>query len=87
MWDKSQLKIDLKTATYSNSIGAALLSTTWVDPEFDPKEKAFYYVRVLEILTPRWTVFDEVRFGIKMDYDVTRIPQERVYTSPIWYTP
>ena len=79
--------VDLKTATYSNSIGAVHLSTTWRDPKFDPTEKAFYYVRVLEIPTPRWTAFDEVRFGIKMDEEVTRILQERAYTSPIWYTP
>jgi hypothetical protein len=79
--------VDLKTATYSNSIGSALLSTTWKDPKFDPKEKAFYYVRVLEIPTPRWPAYDEVRFGIKMDKEVTRIIQERAYTSPIWYTP
>jgi hypothetical protein len=79
--------VDLETATYSNSIGAVQLGTMWQDPDFDPTEKAFYYVRVLEIPTPRWTVFDEVRFGIKMDEEVTRILQERAYTSPIWYTP
>ena len=79
--------VDLETATYSNSIGVAQLSATWRDPSFDPTEKAFYYVRVLEIPTPRWTVFDEVRFSIKMDEEVTRILQERAYTSPIWYTP
>ena len=54
---------------------------------FDPTERAFYYARVIEIPTPRWTVFDEVRFGIKMDKEVTRNLQERAYTSPIWYTP
>jgi hypothetical protein len=79
--------VDLKTATYANSIGAVQLSTTWTDPNFDPTEKAFYYVRVLEIPTPRWTVFDEVRFGIKMAKEVSRILQERAYSSPIWYTP
>ena len=79
--------VDLETATYSNSIGSAFLSTTWEDLKFDPKEKAFYYVRVLEIPTPRWPAYDEVRFGIKMDNEVTRILQERAYTSPIWYTP
>ena len=79
--------VDLKTATYSNSIGAVQLSTPWRDPNFDATEKAFYYVRVLEIPTPRWTAFDEVRFGIRMGEEVTRILQERAYTSPIWYTP
>ena len=68
-------------------IGAVKLSATWRDPKFDPTEKAFYYVRVLEIPTPRWTAFDEVKFGIKMDEEVTRILQERAYSSPIWYTP
>ena len=79
--------VDLETATYSNSIGAVQLSATRRDPDFDATEKAFYYVRVLEIPTPRWTVFDEVRFGFKMDDDVRRILQERAYSSPIWYTP
>lgn len=79
--------VDLKTATYTNSIGTAQLSTTWTDPEFNPTESAFYYVRVIEIPTPRWTAFDEVRFGITMDPEVTRVLQERAYTSPIWYTP
>jgi hypothetical protein len=79
--------VDLETATYSNSIGAVQLSAVWQDPDFDPNERAFYYLRVLEIPTPRWTAFDEVRFGIKMDEEVTRILQERAYTSPIWHSP
>jgi hypothetical protein len=79
--------VDLKTATYANTIGTARLGTTWKDPKFDPAERAFYYARVLEIPTPRWPVFDEVRFGFKMDKKVKRILQERAYTSPIWYTP
>ena len=74
-------------ATYTNSIGAPFLSTVWSDPDFDANERAFYYVRVLEIPTPRWTAFDEVRFGVRMDDTVTRVLQERAYTSPIWYTP
>jgi hypothetical protein len=79
--------VDLETATYSNTIGGALLATTWADPDFDPSQRAFYYVRVLEIPTPRWTAYDEVRFGIEMDEEVTRVLQERAYTSPIWFTP
>jgi hypothetical protein len=79
--------VNLENATYANTIGAVSLKTVWTDPDFDLKERAFYYVRVLEIPTPRWTAFDEVRFGIKMDKEVTRILQERAYTSPIWYTP
>ena len=79
--------VDLKTATYTNTIGSVQLSTTWKDPNFTPSERAFYYARVIEIPTPRWPAFDEVRFGIKMDKNVKRILQERAYTSPIWYTP
>lgn len=79
--------VDLKTATYTNTIGDAQLSAGWTDPDFDPKVQSFYYTRVLEIPTPRWTAFDEVRFGIKMAPEVVRVLQERAYTSPIWYTP
>jgi hypothetical protein len=79
--------VDLDTATYTNTIGTVSLTVTWRDADFDPRERAFYYARVLEIPTPRWTAFDEVRFGIRMDDEVTRILQERAYTSPIWYTP
>ncbi|TFU03552.1 DUF3604 domain-containing protein [Polymorphobacter arshaanensis] len=79
--------VDLKTATYANSIGAAELVARWTDPAFDPKLKAFYYVRVLEIPTPRWTAYDVVRFKAKMSPEVTMIQQERALTSPIWYDP
>jgi len=79
--------VDLETATYTNSIGDAFLAATWVDPDFDPSLLSFYYTRVIEIPTPRWPVYDEVRFGIQMDPEVTRVLQERGYTSPIWYTP
>jgi len=79
--------VDLATATYTNAIGDALLAAWWVDPDFDPSVLSFYYTRVIEIPTPRWPAFDEVRFNIKMDPEVTRVLQERAYTSPIWYTP
>jgi hypothetical protein len=79
--------VDLSTATYTNTIGDAQLTASWTDPDFDPSAKSFYYTRVIEIPTPRWTAFDEVRFGIKMAPEVTRVLQERAYTSPIWYTP
>lgn len=79
--------IELETASYTNTIGAAKLSSVWMDPDFNPASKSFYYVRVLEIPTPRWTAFDEARFGIRMDESVRRTLQERAYTSPIWYTP
>ena len=79
--------VDLTTATYTNSIGAPELTTVWKDPEFDPALRAVYYVRVLEIPTPRWTAYDAVRYKVKMPKKVRMITQERAYTSPIWYTP
>ncbi len=79
--------VDLKTATYANSIGATELVTRWSDPDFDPKLKAVYYLRVLEIPTPRWTAYDAVRYNITMPEKVAMIQQERAFTSPIWYTP
>jgi len=79
--------VDLKTASYTNAIGDAQLLAGWTDPEFDHKQMAFYYARVIEIPTPRWVAYDEVRFNIKMGKEVTRVIQERAYTSPIWYTP
>ncbi len=79
--------VDLKTATYVNSIGATELVTSWSDPEFDAKLKAVYYVRVLEIPTPRWTAYDAVRFKVSMPKRVAMMQQERAFTSPIWYTP
>ena len=79
--------VDVKNATWTNSIGASELITVWKDPDFDRKQKAFYYARVIEIPTPRWTAYDAKRFGEKMDKQVPMIIQERAYTSPIWYTP
>ena len=79
--------VDLKTATYTNSIGATELVTRWSDPDFDPKLKAVYYLRVLEIPTPRWTAYDAVRYNITMPENVAMIHQERAFTSPIWYAP
>ena len=79
--------VDVADASYTNTIGSPLLSSFWVDPDFDPKEQAFYYVRVIEIPTPRWTAYDAKRFGIKMPEGTKMIVQDRAYTSPIWYTP
>jgi hypothetical protein len=79
--------VDVKTATYKNDIGAAELTALWTDPEFDPKARAVYYVRVLEIPTPRWTAYDQVRFKETMDPKVPQVHQERAFTSPIWYSP
>ena len=79
--------VDLTTATYTNTIGDAQLTVGWIDPDFDPNVQSFYYARVLEIPTPRWTAFDVVRLGAEMDSEVPMVLQERAYTSPIWYTP
>ena len=74
-------------ATYTNSIGAAELATVWMDPDFDPALRALYYVRVIEIPTPRWSTFDAVRAGVELPAGVPVAIQERAWTSPIWYTP
>ena len=74
-------------ATWTNTIGAGEMITVWKDPDFDPALRAFYYVRVIEIPTPRWTAYDAKYFGIKMPAEVTMTTTERAYTSPIWYTP
>jgi hypothetical protein len=79
--------VDVAQATYSNSIGAPVLTAAWKDPNFNPSERAYYYGRVLEIPTPRWTTFDAVRFGKKPPADYPTTVAQRAYTSPIWYTP
>jgi hypothetical protein len=79
--------VDIATATYSNSIGAPALSGYWQDPDFDPSEDAFYYVRVIEIPTPRWTTHDAAFYGIPLPESAPPTDQDRAYTSPIWYTP
>jgi hypothetical protein len=79
--------VNIAEATWSNTIGATQLSTVWRDPDFDNSEQAFYYVRVLEIPTPRWTCYDAKRFGVTMGKEVPMTTQERAYTSPIWYIP
>jgi hypothetical protein len=79
--------VDVANATWTNSIGAPELITVWKDPDFDPKLRAFYYARVIEIPTPRWTAYDAKRFGIKPSTGTLMKLQERAYTSPIWYTP
>ena len=79
--------VDVANATWSNTIGAPELIAVWEDPDFDASQPAVYYARVLEIPTPRWTAYEQVRFGITMPDEVPMITQERAYTSPIWYTP
>jgi hypothetical protein len=79
--------VNMETATVDNSIGDPELSTVWTDPDFNAALPAFYYVRVLEIPTPRWTLYDAVKYKLKLGKEVPMILQERAYTSPIWYTP
>jgi hypothetical protein len=79
--------VDVSQATWTNTIGDPELIAVWKDPDFDPSFKAFYYARIIEIPTPRWTAYEAKRFGIAMPKEVPMIVQERGYTSPIWYTP
>lgn len=79
--------VDIKNATWTNTIGDPELITVWADPDFDPAQPAVYYARVIEIPTPRWTAYEAKYFGIKAPAESPMITQERAYTSPIWYTP
>lgn len=79
--------VDTSGVTYSNKVGAPELTKVWFDPDFDPQQRAFYYVRVLEIPTPRWVSYDGKRFGVKVPEAAKTVHQERAYSSPIWYTP
>jgi hypothetical protein len=79
--------VDVARATWTNTIGANELIAVWTDPEFDPAQSAFYYGRVIEIPTPRWTAYDAARFGIDPLPETRMTIAERAYTSPIWYTP
>ena len=79
--------VNVAEATFRNTIGDPVLNAWWKDPSFNASERAFYYVRVIEIPTPRWTAFDAKFYGIKMSAEVPMTLQERAYTSPIWYAP
>ncbi len=79
--------VDIANATYTNTIGDALLAAHWTDPDFDTGESAFYSVRLPEIPTPRWTTYDAAFYGIDLPDNVPATIQDRAYTSPIWYTP
>jgi hypothetical protein len=79
--------VDAKTASWTNTIGAPELGAVWTDPDFDPKQRAFYYARVLEIPTPRWSTYDAFRFNVPIPAEAPVSTQDRAYTSPIWYTP
>ena len=79
--------VDIEAANWTNTIGASELAVVWTDPDFDSKQNAFYYARVLEIPTPRWVVYDAFRYGIEIPEGAATTHQERAYTAPIWYTP
>ncbi len=79
--------VNVANASYTNTIGDPFLTAHWVDPDFDPKQRTFYYVRVIEIPKPRWTAYDAKFFNVKMPKEVPMTVQDRAYTSPIWYTP
>ena len=79
--------VDVVSATWTNTIGASDLIATWEDPDFDASQRAFYYARVIEIPTPRWTAYEAARYSVTMAPEVPMVHQERAYTSPIWYTP
>ena len=79
--------VDVASASYTNTTGAPELLAYWRDPDFDAGAPAFWYVRVLEIPTPRWTAYDRAYFGVEMDAGVPLVHQERAYSSPVWYVP
>ena len=79
--------VDGPASTYTNDIGAAALEVVWEDPDFDPAQRAFYYVRAIEIPTPRWSAYDAARFEASLPQGTKLVTQERAYSSPIWYTP
>ena len=80
--------VDIANASYTNTMGAPELSVVWTDPDFNKGMLAFYYIRVLEIPTPRWTAYDARHYGLKdLPEDIQMLTQERAYSSPVWYTP
>jgi len=79
--------VDVAKATWSNTIGDSELITVWRDPDFDPAQPAFYYLRAIEIPTPRWTAYDAKYYGLELADEIPMVTQERAYSSPIWYTP
>jgi hypothetical protein len=87
-WQAPPVGSTVKGADYTNTIGSAALGGYWVDPEFDPAQRAYYYVRVLEIPTPSWLAYDQAFYGnLDLPDDAVMVQQDRAYTSPIWHTP
>ena len=79
--------VDTDHATWEDSIGDAVLMTVWTAPKFNSNAKAFYYLRVIEIPTPRWTTYDARQFGLTLPEEIPLVHTERAYTSSIWYRP
>ena len=79
--------VNVAEASYDNSIGDPILAAVWTDPDFDPGDRAFYYLRVIQIPTPRWPAYDASYFKTVLPEDIPSTVQDRAYTSPIWYTP
>ena len=84
---RGAIYVKRRLRSYSNAIGAPFLAAYWADPDFDPAQRAFYYVRVLEIPTPTWLAYDSVAFDVEIPDGKPATHQQRAYTSPIWYTP
>ncbi|MHC4369286.1 MAG: DUF3604 domain-containing protein [Planctomycetota bacterium] len=85
--DPVRSTVNVRDATYKNTVGTPLFLSYWKDPDFDPQQHAFYYIRVIEIPTPTWVARDVAFFGVEAPKDAALVHQERAYTSPIWYTP
>ena len=81
------VSLDLDSPSYDTRVGSSRLAVAWTDPDFDPNQPAFYYLRVLEVPTPRWVAYDRARLGVDMPDSVPLVHQERAYSSPIWYKP
>jgi hypothetical protein len=79
--------VNVADTSYTNTIGDPLLTAFWKDPDFDPNQRAFYYVRVIEIPKPSWQAYDAKYYGVQMSDEVPMTVRDRAYTSPIWYTP
>ena len=84
---KTGSTVDVEKASYTNAVGQAQFAAYWQDPDFDPAQSAFYYARVIEIPTPRWTAYDATRLGTELLPETPMVVQDRAYTSPIWYAP